>query len=187
MSLWCSSENLSNQWFASNHELWAKHIDFEVRLRRPASQHRKFFFEWHDFEVFGIQPQSQDELFVAVPLWWNYYEASRLLYIPYPLVFTYLSGIYKHCSSEASRISMISRIENLFMTLACFVAACCDGYLSHEFRCSPFDRHHGEFIAPLMKDISADLDNVRQYGIICRVGFAPVLSILALRRSLAVN
>lgn len=46
-------------------------------------------------------------------------------------------------------MSMIVRTENLLMTLACFLAACCDGHSSLTFGDSQFARHQGGFIAPL--------------------------------------
>lgn len=34
LSLWCSSDNISEEWFASSYEYWVNGIAFEVRLRR---------------------------------------------------------------------------------------------------------------------------------------------------------
>lgn len=65
---------------------------------------------------------------MTVPLWWPYYDASRLSYVPFPLVFAYLSGIYKACSDDNGRVSMIAHTERLLMTLACFFATNQDGH-----------------------------------------------------------
>lgn len=56
MSPWCGSDNLSDEWLASNHDHWAKDIDFEVRYRRQAGQNSKFLVGWHNVEVFSIVP-----------------------------------------------------------------------------------------------------------------------------------
>lgn len=81
LSLWCGSDSLSDEWFAFNDEYWAKDIYFEVCRPRRASQYRNVFVRWHFVEVFDIPPQCRGEVFVAVWLWWAYYQASRLLYV----------------------------------------------------------------------------------------------------------
>lgn len=42
LSLWCGSNNLSDDSLASNYEYWANDIDFEVFLCRQAGHNRKF-------------------------------------------------------------------------------------------------------------------------------------------------
>lgn len=55
------------------------------------------------------------------------------LYVSSPPVFVYISAIYKACSDNVGRVSMIARAEHLPMRLVCFFAACRDGYSSNSF------------------------------------------------------
>lgn len=64
---------------------------------------------------------------------------------------------------------------------------CFDGYWRHSFGFAHFEGPRSGFIALLPTSISADLDIVGQFDVICEVGFHPVFRILALRRSLQVN
>lgn len=89
--------------------------------------------------MFCISSLCSREVDVAIWLSWCYYDGSRLLYIPSPPGFVYLSGIHKACPVNACRVPMIARTGNLVMKLAFFFVACCDGYLSHTLWYSQYD------------------------------------------------
>lgn len=57
LSLCSGSKNLSDGWFASNHEYLVKNIVLEVFRRRHSG--RKCFVEWRNVEDFGIPPQRR--------------------------------------------------------------------------------------------------------------------------------
>lgn len=44
ISLWCSSDNLSNEWFLCNHEYCTKHREFKTLLSHHSGQHRRDYF-----------------------------------------------------------------------------------------------------------------------------------------------
>lgn len=76
------------------------------------------FVGWRNVEFVCISPQRHREIFVSVPFWFAYYEASRFLYVPSPSVFAYLNSIDKAGSGDAGQVSTIARTNNFLMTLS---------------------------------------------------------------------
>lgn len=57
---------------------------FERRLRLKAAD--PFFVNWDYVAVFDFQPAQRRELFGNAPKCWEFYEYSRVLYVPTPVV-----------------------------------------------------------------------------------------------------
>lgn len=78
------------------------------------------------------------------------------MYVTSLPVFAYASGIYRTCSDDAGWGSMITRTEDLLMTMECFFAAYRDSRSSHLFGLAQFDGRRGGFSVPLLTGIFAD-------------------------------
>lgn len=83
------------------------------------------------------------------------------MYVPSPLVFLYLSGIYKACSNDAGRILMIARTQNLTMTLEMF-GACSSFHPSRKCENAQSKFHQFGFNVSVPMDMFNDLDIVSQ-------------------------
>lgn len=168
-----------------NHRCLVNHIDFRVRLSRDYGH--KCFLGCNIVEGFGILSQRRGEVFAVAPLWWAYFEASGSLYDPSPLVPKFLRGICKARTDDAGCSLMITSTENLVLRMVCFFVACRVGRSRSLVGLGQFDCHRRAFIVPLATVTCADLDIVGQYVVIRKAGYHPILSILALRRSVVVD
>lgn len=78
-------------WFVTNHEYWARDLDFEVRARR--SPNAPVFCSWHNVEVFWLPRGLRPDFYVFVPTWWEAKKPSRVLLVPTATGFAYYSGL----------------------------------------------------------------------------------------------
>lgn len=108
--------------------------------------------------MFGIPPHRRGGVFVAVSMEWACYEAIRLLYVPSPLVFVYLSGIYKSCFDDTGWVSMVDCTENLLMTLGLFPAFR-EGHMKHTCGYAKFYCHHRGFIVTFLTGVFPCLES----------------------------
>lgn len=110
-----------------------------------------------------------------------------MLYVPSPLVFAYLSGIYKACEEDRVRVTMITRTEDPLMKLECFFAASRDGRSKHSFWFAQFDWRQASLITLFPGGVMEDANKIGFCDAIRKSGFSPVQSILALKRSVEVD
>lgn len=88
-------------------------MDFELRQRTNSKKCQ--FLCLHNLEVFALSGRELSKSYAVLPGIWSCYEAHRVVRVPKPVVYSYITAVY--CKEPAALLLAACIVEAEYVTL----------------------------------------------------------------------